>query len=148
MAAMTIKQKKDYAKTLFLTNLTISQKEIAERSGVSQKTVSKWVNEENWENLRTSLLTTRENQLSNLYLQLRKLNEAIAEREDQAYATSKEADVLIKLTSAINKLEQDLSIADIVNVSKRFLEWLRHADLAKAKELSNLFDAFIKDNIR
>lgn len=148
MAAMTIKQKKDYAKTLFLTNLTISQKEIAERSGVSQKTVSKWVNEESWENLRTSLLTTRENQLSNLYLQLRKLNEAIADRECQAYATSKEADVLIKLTSAINKLEQDLSIADIVNVSKRFLEWLRHADLAKAKELSNLFDAFIKDNIR
>ncbi len=148
MAAMTIKQKKDYAKTLFLTNLTISQKEIAERSGVSQKTVSKWVNEESWENLRTSLLTTRENQLSNLYLQLRKLNEAIADRDDQAYATSKEADVLIKLTSAINKLEQDLSIADIVNVSKRFLEWLRHADLAKAKELSNLFDAFIKDNIR
>ncbi len=147
MAGMTIKQKKDYAKTLFL-NLNITQKEISERSGVSQKTISKWVNEEKWEALRTSLLTTREKQLSNLYLQLRKLNEAISERETQQYANAKEADILIKITSAINKLEQDLSIADIVNVSKRFLEWLRRADIEKAKELANLFDAFIKDNIR
>jgi len=148
MAEMTRIQRKDYAKTLFLTNLTMTQKEISERSGVSQKTISKWVNDENWDDLRTSLLTTREQQLANLYMQLRKLNEAILDREDQQYATSKEADVLIKLTSAIDKLEQDLSISDIVNVSKKFLDWVRHADLAKAKEMSNLFDAFIKDNIK
>lgn len=149
MPSLDRKQKKDYAKTLFLNDLNITQKEIAERAGVSEKTVSNWVNRESWEKLRTNLLTTRDMQLSALYGQLRALNETIAGRElDKRYASSKEADVLIKLTSAIRNLEQDMSIADIVNVAKRFLGFVKKVDMNQAKEISALFDAFIKDNIR
>lgn len=146
-AKLSIQQKKDYAKTLYLADITITQKEVAKRADVAEKTVSGWVNKEGWENLRTSLLTTRETQLSHLYAQLRNLNEVIAQRENK-YATPKEADVLSKLTASINKLEQDLSISEIVNVFKKFLDWLRNADLEKAKEMSALCDAFVKDYIR
>lgn len=147
MGELSIQQKKDYAKTLYLADLTITQKEVAKRADVAEKTVSNWVNKEGWENLRTSLLTTRETQLSHLYNQLRFLNEAIANRENK-YAAPKEADVLAKLTASINKLEQDLSISEIVNVFKKLLDWLRKVDLEKAKEMSALLDAFIKDQIR
>ncbi len=149
MTVLTIQQKKDYAKTLYLTDLTISQKEVAKRAGVSEKTISNWVNKEGWENLRTSLLTTRQTQLSHLYNQLRALNENIAQREETGrYASPKEADTLSKLTTSIAKLEQDLSISDIVNVFKQFLDWLRPVDLEKAKEMSAMLDAFIKDTIK
>jgi len=146
---MNRQQKKDYAKMLYLQDLSITQKEIAERAEVAEKTVSNWVNKEGWEQLRTNLLTTRETQLSHLYGQLRVLNKTIAERENEArYATTKEADVLIKLTSAIRNLEQDMSIADIVSVAKRFLNYVRNINMKQAKEISALFDSFIKDNIR
>jgi len=149
MAELTNKQKKDYAKSLYLGNLTITQKEIASRVGTSEKTLSGWINREAWDKLRVSLLTTRETQLSNLYAQLSAINTEIAGREEgKRYPTNKEADVISKITSSIQKLEMDLSIGDIVNVSKRMLDWLRAADLEKAKEMSGLFDAFIKDSIR
>lgn len=149
MGELSIQQKKDYAKTLYLADISITQKEVAQRAGVAEKTVSRWVNKEGWENLRTSLLTTRESQLSALYQQLRALNEKIVKREEgEKYATPKEADILSKLTAAINKLEQDLSISEVVNVFKKFLDWLRNNDLEKAKEMSALCDAFIKDQIR
>lgn len=149
MAELSIKQKKDYAKSLYLGNLTITQKEIASRVGTSEKTISAWINREGWDRLRVSLLTTRETQLSNLYAQLSALNTEIAQREvGKQYPTNKEADVISKITASIQKLEMDLSISDIVNVSKRMLDWLRAADLEKAKEMSGLFDGFIKDSIR
>lgn len=151
MASLKITQKKDFAKTLYLNNPGITQKEVAERAGVAEKTISKWVNQGNWSKLRLNLLSTRESQLSNLYEQLDSLNQHISNRKEEQghkWASAKEADTLIKITKAINSLEQELSIADIVNVSKRFLDWLRPVDLDKAKELSALFDAFIKDNIK
>lgn len=60
---------KDLAKVLFV-NDGVSQKEIAERLKVTEKTVSKWAKEGNWEKLKTSLLVTKDNQLTGLYDQL------------------------------------------------------------------------------
>ena len=149
MPELSIKQKKDYAKTLYLSDLSITQKEIATRAQVSEKTVSNWVNNDGWDKLRESLLTTRGTQLGNLYAQLTAINLKIAQRQEgERYATNKEADIISKLTSAIQKLELELSISDKFNVVKDFLDWLRPADLAKAKELSGLFDAYIKDSVR
>lgn len=60
---------KDLAKVLFV-NDGVSQKEIAERLKVTEKTVGKWAKEGNWEKLKTSLLVTKDNQLTGLYDQL------------------------------------------------------------------------------
>lgn len=70
---------KDLAKLLFVNN-GISQKEIAERLNVTEKTVSKWVNEEDWETLKVSLLVTKDNQLKSLYSQLQAVNDEIKTR--------------------------------------------------------------------
>lgn len=60
---------RDLAKVLFV-NDNISQKEIAERLKVTEKTVGKWAKEGNWEKLKVSLLVTKDNQLTALYGQL------------------------------------------------------------------------------
>lgn len=70
---------KDLAKVLFV-NDNISQKEIAERLKVTEKTVGKWVKEGDWEKLKISLLVTKDNQLTALYGQLQSVTDEIKTR--------------------------------------------------------------------
>lgn len=145
---MKAEQKKELAKLLFV-NEKLSQKEIAHRVEISEKTLSRWVNDGQWRKLRQSLLVTKEEQLRRIYEQIDELNTAIASREPgQRYANTKDADTLSKLTSAAKNLESEASISDIISVAKRFLNWLRPLDIDKAKEISSLIDAFIKDQLK
>lgn len=134
-------QEKEYAKSLYIGG-GLTQKEIAERVSVTEKTLAKWIKEAKWENLKKSLLTTKENQLSFLYDQLDFLNTDISKR-DFKVAVGKEADTIIKLTASINRLETETSIGDIVEVARNFIEFVRQQDLELAKIITNLFDVFI-----
>lgn len=147
-ADLSIKQKKEWAKMSYLKE-HLTQSEVAERVGVSKQTLCKWVKTEKWEELKTSVSLTREEQLGNLYRQVAEINKAIAARPDgERFATSKEADTINKLAAAIEKMEKETGISDIISVSKGFLDWLRKTDIAKAKELSSYFDAYIKDRLQ
>jgi len=134
-------QEKEYAKSLYIGG-GLTQKEIAERVSVTEKTLAKWIKESKWDNLKKSLLTTKENQLSFLYDQLDFLNTDISKR-DFKVAVGKEADTIIKLTASINRLETETSIGDIVEVARNFIEFVRQQDLELAKVITNLFDVFI-----
>ena len=125
-ADLSMKQKKEWAKMSYLKE-HLTQSEVAERVGVSKQTLCKWVKTEKWEELKTSVSLTREEQLGNLYRQVAEIN---------------------KLAAAIEKMEKETGISDIISVSKGFLDWLRRTDIAKAKELSNYFDAYIKDRLQ
>lgn len=149
MAELSRKQKQELAKLLY-TRGGFSQKEVAEKVGVTEATMSKWVNgDEKWDLLKTSITATREEQLRRLYMQLAEYNTAIESREKgQRYPSAKEADAMNKIAATIEKLERETGAVDILNVSKKMLDWLRSFDLAKAQELSDLFDAFLKDNLK
>lgn len=145
---LSSKQKKDWAKMLYLKE-HLQQQEVAERVGVSKQTMCRWVKTEKWEELKTSVSLTREEQLSNLYRQVAEINKAIAGRKDgERYASAKEADTINKLAAAIERMEKETGISDIISVSKGFLDWLRKTDIDKAKELSYYFDAYIKERLR
>jgi transposase len=134
-------QEKEYAKSLYIGG-GLTQKEIAERVSVTEKTLTKWIKEGKWENLKKSLLTTKQNQLSFLYDQLDFLNTDISKR-DFKVAVGKEADTIIKITAAINRLETETSIGDTVEVARNFIEFVRQQDLEFAKKVTNFFDVFI-----
>lgn len=70
---------KDLAKILFV-NDKLDRKEVSVRVNVTEKTIGKWVTEGDWEKLRVSLLTTKDNVLKDLYSQLDNLNKTIATR--------------------------------------------------------------------
>jgi len=142
--------KKEHAKLLF-TQEKLSQKEIAERVNVSEQTITKWVNANNgeWRRLRQNLIVTKKEQLSRIYEQLDEITEEIQKREKgKRYVNSKEADILVKLTAAAKNLETETSLAEIIEVGMRFLNWMRPVDLEKAKEFSGYFDGFIKDQLK
>jgi len=140
--------KKEFAKLLF-TKEKLSSKEVADRANIPLRTIQEWIRKEKWEDFRTTLIMTKEEELRRLYAQLRELNDMIEGKpEGQRYANTKEADTLVKITSAIRQLETETSVAAIIDVAQAVVKWTRSFDIEKSKELTNLFDAFIKDKLR
>ena len=64
------------------------------------------------------------------------------------FPTTAEADIRRKLTADLEALEQDASVRDIYNVSRGLLDYIRRIDLERAKEISDYFDAYIKDRMK
>lgn len=148
MADLTSKQKKEWAGMLYLKE-NLTQQEIADKVGVSRVTVNKWIKAEMWEQRKAGLTLTREEQIGLLYQQVAEINRNIKNREEgKRFATSKEADVLIKLSSAIKKMETESGIADIIDVGMRFIEFLRPVNLELAKDVTRMFDLFVKSSIK
>ena len=148
MAENTREQKKAFAKTLFLTEKGITQKEVAKRSGATEATVSKWCREGKWEELRTAMQGSREEHLAWLNAQLAALRGAVEKRgEGKGYVTSREADTVAKIAGAIHKIEGGSSLSMKVEIGKLFLVWLRANDPGKALEFLPLYDMFIKDSM-
>ena len=145
---MTREQKKDFAKLLFLKE-SYSQKEIAQRAGVTEKTLSLWINKEDWARLKSSIVITKEEELRRIYAQINELNSHIEKKDVGArFANNKEADTLSKLAATARALETDASLSDVIEVFKRFLNWMRGVDLQKAQEIVQLQDAFIKSILK
>lgn len=148
MAKLTNAQKKDWARMLY-TKDNFTQLEIAEKVGVSRVTVGKWAKEGKWDNEKASITTTRQAQIALLYRQIAEINNAIITRpQGERFANAKEADAINKITTAIEKLERETSLSDIVAVSIDMLNWLRMKDVEQAKHLSDLFDTFINDKLK
>lgn len=148
MAELTNKQKKEWAGMLYLKE-NLTQQEIADKVGVSRITVNKWIKAEMWEQRKAGLTLTREEQIGLLYQQVAEINRNIKNRDEgKRFATSKEADVLIKLSSAIKKMETESGIADIIDAGIRFIEFLRPVNLELAKDVTRMFDLFVKSSIK
>lgn len=143
---LTIEQKKEWAKLIFLKE-DVTQQEIADKVGVTRITINKWCKE--WEHLKINMLQTREECINMTLTYLKNLDETINKRDPaERFPTAKEADTRRKLTSDLEALEQEVGVRDIYNVFRGFLEWLRDADLNKAKELSDYCDAYIKEKMK
>ena len=147
MAELTSRQKKDFAKSIYLGE-ELTQEEIAERVGVKRQTVSRWIKEGNWERHKVSITITREEQLKNLYLQLSELNAAINKKPaGERFANAVESDTISKISNAIKKMETDVGLADILSVFKSFVKWLRTYDMVRSKENVPLLDAYVKSKL-
>ncbi len=140
-------QEREYAKLLYV-NDRLDFKVIAERVGVSPKSVSKWAEEDKWDDLRKSLLTTRQSQLVHWYNQLNALNESIALR-DTKIPTNGEADTMSKIVSNIQRLEVETNLGEYIEVGRKVLMFVQESgDLEAAKMLTRYFDEFISSKLK
>ncbi|MBX9808634.1 MAG: hypothetical protein K2X95_12675 [Flavobacteriaceae bacterium] len=106
----------------------------------------KWRDEEGWDKLRQSLLTTRQSQLVHWYNHLDSINEVIAKRD--GIPTSTEADTMSKTTSNIQKLEFETSIGEYIEVGRKVLTFVQDINLVDAKLLKKYFDEFINVKLK
>lgn len=152
-------EQREHARLLYV-NEKITLKEVAERVRVTEKTVGKWCKEDNWDDLRKSLMNTRENQLIHFYNQLEALNLDIANRPEikidgkavqrplKNIPTSAEADILTKTTSNINKLEVEIGLGEIVVTGKKLITFIQQVNLQDAKLFKNYFDEYINNRLK
>ena len=144
----TTEIKKQLAKILF-TRENLDQNVIAQRVGVSEKTVSKWVNENEgaWRRERQRLLISKQDQLNSFYGQLEKLNNEI--EKNSGIPDTKQADIQIKLTAAIRNLETDLAIADIIESGMRFIKHIQLVGtIDQVKLFGELWNSFVQNEIK
>lgn len=142
---LTNKQAEELGFSLYM-NEDLTQKEIAKRVGRSVVTVNKWVAKGQWEEKKQAYYRTSEEQLKIFTTQLAALNRAIEERDDK-YPTSKEADIQIKLTKAIQLFKGEADIADLIAYNKRFTRFLRANYPQKLKEITQLLNEFLHNEL-
>ncbi len=148
MAELTNNKKKELAFQFYM-NTQYTVVEIAEKLELARQTVSRWAEKGKWKELKAANTVTNEQNISRLREQINHILTAISDREEgKRIATAQEADTLNKLGAAIQKLEREVGLTDIINVGTRFITWLRQNDLNKAKEFIELWDLFIKEQIK
>jgi len=131
--------KKDLAKLLFMSG-DITQKEIAERVHITEKTLGNWIKTGNWGKLKKSLITSKGDQLRRLYDIMAALTTAI---EKTDYGDTKLADMMIKYTAAIRNLETETSAGQMFETGMQFISFVDKDNHNLAKDITNYFDAFI-----
>ena len=159
---LTKDAEKEFARILYV-NERLTFKEIALRTKVTEKTISKWATVGNWDKLRKSLLTTRQNQLVHWYNQLEAINEDIANRPSIAtdakgnplaraerilIPTNSESDTMSKLTSNIQRLETEVGLGEYVEVGRKILTFIQSINLNDAITFKNYIDEFINDRLK
>lgn len=143
-----LQQKQELAKLIYLTE-DVTQKELADRVGITEKTVGKWIEDEGWAKLKRNIPLTRDELLASWYDELAELKEFIKKKpEGMRFADFKEAQLRRSLLKDIATLEFDSGIPEIISVMTAFVKFIRRQDLDNAKEVSHLADAFIKSKIR
>ncbi|AYD48208.1 terminase gpP N-terminus-related DNA-binding protein [Arachidicoccus soli] len=137
-------RKKTLAYTLYVEN-GYEQKTIAEITGISERSISKWKNEQDWE-------TDREEARMGFEKQRRRLRKtidnflSIIEKRESPYNVpdSKESDSINKLADAAKKLQTDLSFANKSEAGKQFINYIQNIyGQAKSIEMVDLWHEFL-----
>lgn len=134
---LTRAEKQAIALDLFL-DTDKTQKEIAEIVSVTEKTVTKWKTEGDWELLKNAETVTARKIIENLY--------------KRAYTLSQDenskADDIIKIANSIEKLaNKKVTISQIINVFKDFTTWAFSEDAELAKEINLLQKKYVNYKI-
>jgi transposase len=124
--ANTKDREKALAQDLFiLTDKT--QKEIASAVGVSEKTMSNWVEAGNWGTLRAGRLSTNSTVVSNLKEVLKQRSEQMLD-EIRTGGTTKFGDELSKISKVIEQLEGEMGIGTYIQVLQEFMGFVGNKD--------------------
>ncbi len=100
---------------------SLSQKEIAGKVGVTEKTLSSWATDEKWEDLKTARYSTHSQTLANLNELLRLTVESHLKKRKEGTFTKNDADELVEITKSIEALQEGISLRTYIQVFEEFL---------------------------
>ncbi|HLO59049.1 MAG TPA: hypothetical protein VK179_09925 [Bacteroidales bacterium] len=110
---------REIAFMLYMSSVT--SKEIADRVGVSEQSVSKWVNDGLWKEKRAAKTITRQELINKT---LNQINDLLSDK-DAMTQDSGVADKLSKLVAIIEKLDKKNSPVQVMDVFIDFVQWLQ-----------------------
>ncbi|WP_395765056.1 transcriptional regulator [Elizabethkingia anophelis] len=139
----------EHARLLYTKENITSHKELAEKTGVSEKTISEWITTGNWKKYKRNTILTREEQLINLQDELVEINEAIkAKPEGARFADSKVANVRRYLIKDIKDLEHETGIKETVDVLTLFINEIKKDNKEDAQLIGKYAHAYIQSKLR
>jgi transcriptional regulator with XRE-family HTH domain len=129
-----LQKKKDLAKVLYMSGEL--QDEIARKTEVSRVTVSRWINDSGWKEIRAAANITRPELVNKLLLGINDFIEKLLRDGNADYGSV--ADKLSKFAITIEKLDKKANIVDVIEVFTAFGKWLQYRaafDVEVSKEL-------------
>ena len=135
-------QRQDLARMYFMQGMT--QKDIAENVGVSRNTICAWIKEGRWDTMRAATTVSRKELVTKL---LQGLDQKV---QDGQWSP----DEVCKVSSAIEKLDNQNNIITIIEVFSAYNRWLvsrMQVDPELTPELVKIMnryqDLFIGENL-
>lgn len=116
-----LERKKTLARTLYMSGK--EQQEIAEMTGVSRVTVSKWCTGGGWKEARAAKSITRPELVNKLLVTIDTLITQVNQSGD-AEQMAGLGDKLAKLSAVIEKLDKKANVVDAMEVFMAFSKWL------------------------
>ena len=105
-------QRQELARMYFMQGM--KQKEIADKVGVSRNTICAWIRDGKWDTVRAAKTVTRSELVKKMLQDL----------DDKLTSGDWTADEIIKVASAIEKLDKQTNIVTIIEVFTSFNQWL------------------------
>ena len=122
MKKADIERRKNIARQLYLSGL--EQNDIAEQTGISRVTISRWANTEGWKEERAARNVSRTQLVNKLLLAIDNLiSQVNASGDPDAIGTL--ADKLSKLSATIEKLDKKANVVDAIEVFMAFNKWIQ-----------------------
>ncbi|MDR3134145.1 MAG: DUF1804 family protein [Prevotellaceae bacterium] len=118
-----LEEKKKIAREYYMRGKL--QKEIAKSVGVSEQTVSKWVEQGRWATIRAGVSITRPELVNKALGAVNKLLDQIYESQDPELIC-KLPDQLAKFASFIDKLDKQANVVSTIDVFIAFSKWIQH----------------------
>lgn len=134
---------KKLAFELFM-NTDLTQREIAERLKVTEKTISAWKTAGEWEIQKAALNVTPKKTIAGYLMQLEKMRISISEREGQAWPTAAESDVIVKIARAMKMLQKDLTLTDYINAFEQLYKFVNSSNPKLAREILDFQNEYVQ----
>lgn len=118
-----LEQKKELARMYYMNGDT--QKSIAAKVGISEQTLSAWVEKEGWAARRAGVNVTRPELINKSLAALNKILDQVYESDDIELVSAL-PDKLAKFASAIEKLDKKANIVSTIDVFMAFSKWIQY----------------------
>ena len=105
-------QRQELARMYFMQGLT--QKDIADKVGVSRNTICSWIKDGKWDTLRAANTVSRKELVTKMLQQI----------DDKLQSGQWTADEICKAANAVEKLDKQTNIITIIEVFAAFNKWL------------------------
>jgi len=110
----------EYAWLLYTQS--VDNAEIAKKVGIAERTLIRWVNENDWKKKRAAANVTRDELVNKTLNLINELLEKAMSAENKNSAQL--ADQLSKLAGAIRNLDKQANVVDVIQVFMTFNRWL------------------------
>lgn len=115
-------QKKELARLYYMNGE--SQKSIAQKTGVSEVTIGRWVEKEGWKMKRASLNVTRPEIVNKNLRLISKLLDKLNSEDVDMHDIGKIIDQISKLAAAIERIDKKANVIDAIEVFTSLNKWL------------------------